>query len=218
MKQKLIQLVDITKSYERGILDQLNLTIYDNDYLSIVGASGSGKSTLTHILGLMDTYESGNYYFKSQKLNPKKDYYTIRNESIGFIFQSYNLIDNLSSLDNILLPITFKNIDVDHIHLESLINRLKIREILDKNVSLLSGGEKQRVAICRALLLNPDIIIADEPTGNLDNDNEETVFNLFKSLHQEGKTIIVITHNFHRAQEAVTQYQLENGQFHVKSH
>lgn len=199
------------------ILDNLSLSVKFNDYISIVGVSGSGKSTLLHILGLMDTYDSGSYFFKSQLLDPKKDHFHIRSQHIGFIFQSYNLVENLSCKDNILVPITFNNVSLDQNHFNRLINLLGIEHLLEVNVSLLSGGEKQRVAICRALLLNPELIIADEPTGNLDAANEAIVFNLFQQLHQEGKTIIVITHNESRAKEASIQFRLIEGKLHVKN-
>lgn len=217
MNKELFRIENLVKRYNVTVLNQLNLTVLENDYISIIGKSGSGKSTLIHILGLMDSYDEGSIFFHGQPLNPNSDHASIRAQSIGFIFQSYNLIPHLSAEKNIVLPAVFSNLDYDHKRMKALYEHLNIEHLLDTDVSVLSGGEKQRVAICRALLFDPPLILADEPTGNLDAENEELIFQLFKKLHQEKKTIIVITHNQERAKEAVKQYVLEGGKLHAKT-
>lgn len=217
MKTELIRVENLTKTYQTPVLKDCNLTVTENDYISIVGHSGSGKSTLVHILGLMDHYDDGSIYFKKEKLDNHKDYFSIRSKYMGFIFQSYNLINHLSVKENIFMPAVFSRLPYSLERVQKLFHRLGIEELLDRDVSVLSGGEKQRVAICRALLFDPPIIIADEPTGNLDSVNERRIFDLFKELHKENKTIIVITHNTERAKEADTQYVLQGGRLHVET-
>lgn len=215
MSNQLLRVDHLVKRYgTKTILNQLNLTLLDNDYTSIIGKSGSGKSTLAHILGLMDDYDEGSIYFQGRLLDPKKDNAIIRAQSIGFIFQSYNLIPHLSAEKNILLPAVFSNLCYDKERMKRLYEHLGIQHLLNTDVSVLSGGEKQRVAICRSLLFDPPLILADEPTGNLDAENEALIFNAFKELREEGKTILVITHNQERAKEADKCYELKGGNLH----
>lgn len=214
MDELLVRLHNIKKSYNKEVLVDINLEITNESYIAIEGKSGSGKSTLMNILGLIEQYDSGEYYFNKILIKKNKDYSNIRLNNIGFIFQSYNLIPKLTCKENILLPTLYaKNSKVD---VETLAKDLDIYDLLDKNVNVLSGGEKQRIAIARALILNPSLIIADEPTGNLDAANREIVFELLHKENAKGRGIIMITHDPSTAEQAKTVYRLKGGILHEK--
>lgn len=208
----IIQLHQIKKSYNREILKGIELTVYKQDYIAIIGKSGAGKSTLLNIIGLLEPYDSGYYYFKNQDLRTMKDASTFRFKHLGFIFQNYNLLENINVIDNITLPYVFQSFDYDEKYKEELLTLLQIQQIRNQLVHTLSGGEKQRVAIARALLLKPEVIIADEPTGNLDEENARIVFDVLKQLQKAGKTIILITHDLIKAKEADLIYELRDGE------
>lgn len=170
MKKISIKLNDIKKSYgSQNVLKGIDLSINNESYYAICGKSGAGKSTLMNILGLIEPYDTGKYWFNGMELKRKRDYAGLRRDYIGFIFQSYNLIQNISCRDNIMMPTLYVNSDLKEIQkrFEQLVELMDIGNLLEKKSSLLSGGEKQRVAIARALLLNPGLIIADEPTGSV---------------------------------------------------
>lgn len=170
MKKISIKLNDIKKSYgSQNVLKGIDLSINNESYYAICGKSGAGKSTLMNILGLIEPYDTGKYWFNGMELKRKRDYAGLRRDYIGFIFQSYNLIQNISCRDNIMMPTLYVNSDLKEIQkrFEQLVELMDIGNLLEKKSSLLSGGEKQRVAIARALLLNPGLIIADEPTGGV---------------------------------------------------
>lgn len=207
----LIEMKDIVKRYDRTILDNLCLHVNEGDYISICGESGCGKSTLMNILGLIESADNGSYVFCGETIKKGMDTAHMRLYKIGYIFQNYNLIEKLSVYDNITLPCLFSEMEVDKEYLTRLIQQLRIESLMNKKTSSLSGGEKQRVAIVRALIMNPLLILADEPTGNLDDENAEIVFSAFDKINQEGKTIIVITHDQHRAQYAKTSLFLKAG-------
>ena len=204
-----IELNNIKKSYNKPVLTDINLKMDNDSFVAILGKSGSGKSTLMNILGLIEDYDEGRYVFNDTLIRNCKDYNKIRNEKIGFIFQSYNLISTLTCKENILLPLLYS--DKKETKLYDLAEELDIAELLEKRVAVLSGGEKQRVAIARALILNPSLIIADEPTGNLDAANTDIVLDLLDKQHKNGRAIVMITHSESVANRAKKKYVLKNG-------
>ena len=207
-----IELKNITKAYDRTVLKDINLKINNESYITIVGKSGSGKSTLMNILGLIEEYDEGIYIFNGEKIRKGKDYSALRSESIGFIFQSYNLIPTMTCMENIVLPLQYSKKQIDEF--DNVIDLLKIRDLLQKPVVYLSGGERQRVAIARALILNPSLIIADEPTGNLDSENRDVVLEILANENQKGRAIVMITHDTEIAMNAKNVYTLEEGVLH----
>lgn len=214
MEKLQITLRNVKKSYNKPVLTNINLNITNDSYLAIEGKSGSGKSTLMNILGLIENFDGGEYIFNGVNIKNGKDYSNIRLNNIGFIFQSYNLISTMTSRENIMLPLIYdNNINVD---VEQLAKDLDILDLLDKDVNVLSGGEKQRIAIARALVLNPSLIIADEPTGNLDEYNRQLVFELLRKEHNKGRAIIMITHDPSTAKQANMVYRLYQGELHEK--
>lgn len=214
MKELNLQLNHIQKSYTRPVLTDVNLHVTNDSYVTIVGKSGSGKSTLLNILGLVEGYDGGEYIFNGVKIRNYVDYAKIRLENIGFIFQSYNLIPTLSCRENILLPTMYnrKNKVQDF---DELVDLLDIGPLLSQRVTTLSGGEKQRVAIARSLILDPCLILADEPTGNLDPKNRDMIFVLLQREHEKGRGIILITHDQETANQAETVYTLRDGALHL---
>lgn len=210
MKELNIQLSHLQKSYLRPVLTDINLTVTNDSYITIVGKSGSGKSTLLNILGLVEGYDAGEYVFNGTLIRNFVDYSRLRLENIGFIFQSYNLIPTLSCKENILLP-TLYNSKSSSQALDELVELLDIGPLLEQKITTLSGGEKQRVAIARALILDPCLILADEPTGNLDPKNRDIIFCLLQREHEKGRGIILITHDSDAAKQGKTAYTLRNG-------
>lgn len=215
MKTIDIAINKISKRYnEQQILKDISISINNTSFYSICGKSGAGKSTFMNILGLIEGFDEGEYIFNGEKIKNNKDYYKLRQRYIGFIYQSYNLIPRMTSLDNILMPLVYANICKGEVKdsLEEMIEKLQLASLLNKDVSILSGGEKQRVAIARALILNPGMIIADEPTGNLDEENKRTVLDILKQEHEKGRAIVVITHDEKVAIEADKNFTLCNGE------
>lgn len=219
MKQLKIQIDKLNKSFgSENVLNNISLEIDNNSFYAICGQSGSGKSTLMNIIGLIENFDNGEYWFNDIKINCKKDYSQLRLDNIGFIFQSYNLIPELSCYENIMMPTLYcKDNVVQTELLDSLIERMRLLDILEKRVNVLSGGEKQRVAIARALLLNPSLIIADEPTGNLDKDNKAEVLDILKEEHDKGRAVIIITHDNETAQNVEKIYELRKGRLYEKT-
>lgn len=215
MKDFHIKLRGIKKSYERPILSGIDLDIDSNSFIAITGKSGSGKSTLMNILGLIESFDGGEYLFNDIFINSKKDYPKLRLEKIGFVFQNYNLIPTLTCKENILLPTMYY--DKKPKAFQKLAEQLGIQNLLDTSVNVLSGGEKQRVAIARALILNPQIIIADEPTGNLDEENKITVLNLLSQVHKSGCAVVIITHDLSVAQRTEMIFELRKGILYEKT-
>ena len=201
----------LKKSFSYPVLRDINLHMTNSDYISIVGSSGAGKSTLMNIIGLIETYDEGKYEFNGTVIRSNKDYAKLRIENIGFIFQNYNLISQLSCKDNILLPAVYKRKKIEDKELERLAELLNITKLLDQRVNVLSGGEKQRVAIARSLILDPRLLIADEPTGNLDEKNRKIICNLLEEENKKGRGIILITHDDEMAVSAKTMLRLEKG-------
>ena len=221
MKDLIFELKDVWKTYfmkgvETNALRGVNLEVKKGEYSAIIGPSGSGKSTLMHVMGCLDTPTKGKVLVEGKEVSKMNDdeLAKIRREKIGFIFQAYNLIPGLTAVENVALPMRFSG----HGRNES---QKKARELLKKvglenrithKPSELSGGEQQRVAIARSLVNDPDVILADEPTGNLDTKSGREIFELLESLHKKtGKTVIVVTHDINLAKRAHREIKIMDG-------
>lgn len=180
-------------------LSNINLAISKGDMVAILGKSGSGKSTLLHIFGCLDMPTSGDYMILNNNVKNKsdKELARIRNEMFGFVLQDFGLIEHLTVKENISIPLAFskKKLKKDKDLYENILEKTNMNKLANQQVSTLSGGERQRVAIARALINNPDVIFADEPTGSLDTENGANIMNIFTKLNQEGKTIVLVTHD-----------------------
>ena len=216
MKELQLELRHLKKSYTRPVLTDVNLEVTNDSYVTIVGKSGSGKSTLLNILGLVEGYDDGEYILNGTRIRNGVDYARLRLENIGFIFQSYNLIPTLSCKENILLPLLYNKRNKVQ-DFDELVDLLDLEPLLSQRVTTLSGGEKQRVAIARSLILDPCLILADEPTGNLDPKNTELIMNLLRREHEKGRGIILITHDMKVANSADTVYLLQDGMLHPQT-
>lgn len=215
MKELRLVLEHLKKSYTRPVLTDINLEVTNDSYVTIVGRSGSGKSTMLNILGLVEGYDGGEYRFNGTLIRNGVDYARLRLENIGFIFQSYNLIPTLSCKENILLPLLYNKRNKVQ-DFDELVELLDLGPLLSQRVTTLSGGEKQRVAIARSLILDPCLILADEPIGNLDPKNRDLIMNLLRREHEKGRGIILITHDMEVAKSADTVYLLQNGKLHLQ--
>ncbi|EKP0068980.1 ABC transporter ATP-binding protein, partial [Campylobacter coli] len=193
-------------------LDNINLNIYKGEWLAIMGPSGSGKSTLLNILSLMDDPSSGKYILDNEDLEQinEEQKITLRREKIGLIFQQFHLIPYLSALENVMLS-QYYHSSVDEEDAKAVLEKVGLSHRLSHLPSQLSGGEQQRVCIARALINNPEILLADEPTGNLDEANEKIVLETLQKLKNEGKTIVLITHNPELAKFADRTLILQHG-------
>ncbi len=216
----LIQINNLSKKYVLGEIDVLALqdidvTIAENEYVSIMGPSGSGKSTLMNIIGCLDVPSSGDYILNDKNVSSLSDdqLATIRNKEIGFVFQTFNLLPRADALHNVELPLIYNGTS-------RYIRKEKARETLEKvglgdrthhKPNELSGGQRQRVAVARALVNNPSIILADEPTGNLDSKTGEEIMQLFEQLHSAGHTIILVTHEEYIAKHSKRIIRLLDG-------
>ncbi len=216
----MLKLEHVSKIYGRGdaktiALDDINLHIKKREYTSILGPSGSGKSTMLHIIGLLDKPTKGKVYFNGKETTSLTDeeISQLRGKKIGFIFQAYNLIPSLNALENTLLPVYIHDLDISKYKKKAieLLKKIGLGKRLDHKPNQLSGGQQQRVAIARALILDPDILLADEPTGNLDSESGEEVLGIFKELHKEGKTLVIITHDEHIAKRTKRIIYLKDG-------
>lgn len=199
----IIELKDIRKSFFIGnkeieVLKGINLKIFEKESIAIIGQSGSGKTTLMNIIGCMDKATSGTYLFKGKDITTFNDdeLSAIRNESIGFVFQQFHLIPYINALDNVILPTIYSNKPIDNVKQKaiSLLTELGMKDRLYNKPTQLSGGQQQRVAIARALINDPEIILADEPTGALDTKTSLEIMDILTYLNEKGKTIIIITH------------------------
>lgn len=200
----LIAFQDIVKHYSMGqelvrAINGVSLDIEVNEYVAITGSSGSGKSTMMNILGALETPTSGFYHLNGRDIGKLNDdeLADIRNQEIGFIFQSFNLLPRLSALKNVMQPLVYRGIDLKtrEQKAQAALIRVGLAERVNHLPSQLSGGQRQRVAIARALVTNPAILLADEPTGNLDSRTTTDIMKLFDELHNEGNTIVLVTHD-----------------------
>ena len=217
----LVEVKDICKIYNPGenevrALDHVSLSIETGEFVAIIGQSGSGKSTLMNMLGCLDTPTSGAYFLEGRDVSRLRDdeLSEIRNVQIGFIFQGFNLIPGLDALENVELPLLYRGIGKSQrrqLAMDAL-RRVGLAERLHHRPAEMSGGQQQRVAIARALIAKPDVIFADEPTGNLDSQSGREVMDLLASVHREfGKTIVVITHDDRIAQMAERKFSIVDG-------
>ena len=216
----LIHLKDVNKTYQGAqplhVLKGIDLDIERGEFVSIMGASGSGKSTLLNILGILDNYDTGEYRLNDVLIKDLSETRAAeyRNKMIGFIFQSFNLIDELTVEENVELPLYYLKVPRAERKeiVRDVLHRMSMSHRSDYYPLQLSGGQQQRVAIARAVVTNPQIIIADEPTGNLDSKNGKEVMSLFKELHNAGTTIVMATHNQRDAYAADRILHLFDGQ------
>lgn len=215
---ELIILKDINKEFDLGsdklkILKNININIKKGEFIAIMGASGSGKSTLLNIIGCLDRPSSGSYLFNGKAVDvaSSDELALIRNKEIGFVFQSFNLIPYYSAIKNVEVPLSYSNGKNRRELAEKLLQDVGLGHRLYHKPSLMSGGERQRVAIARALITNPDLILADEPTGALDSKSGKEVMNMFKKMHDEGKTIIIVTHDIEIAKHAERIIHVKDG-------
>jgi putative ABC transport system ATP-binding protein len=216
----LIKTIEIRKIYKVGeeeinALDGIDITIEKNEYLAIMGPSGSGKSTLMNLLGCLDTPTSGSYILNGTEVAKLNDneLAEIRNKEIGFVFQTFNLLPRASALHNVELPLIYSSVSRRQrrsLALEAL-EKVGLADRVTHKPSELSGGQRQRVAIARGLVNKPSIIFADEPTGNLDSKTGEEILKLFRNLHNEGNTMVIVTHEEYIARQAKRIVRLLDG-------
>ena len=216
----IIEVKDIAKHYSLGTqtvkaLRGLSFDIKQGEFIAIMGPSGSGKSTLMNIIGCLDSPTSGTYFLNQKEVSTLEgdELAGIRNKEIGFVFQNFHLLARNSALDNVMLPLKYAGIDkLDQMdRATEALSQVGLESRMDHQPSELSGGQQQRVAIARALVNNPSILFADEPTGNLDSQTGHDVMQLFHSLHKEGQTIILITHENEIAAEAQRTIFIKDG-------
>ena len=219
-KNPIIETVGVTKSYNIGnnvinALNGIDIKIYEGEFVAIVGKSGSGKSTLMHLIGLLDTPTTGKILVEgnnAENLN-ESQLAKLRNKKIGFVFQSFNLLERTNCIDNVMLPLQYSKIDshVAENKAKQMLIKVGLQERMYNKSNELSGGQKQRVAIARALVNEPSIILADEPTGNLDSKTGDEIKKIFIDLNAEGKTIILVTHDLDLARIAKRQILIADG-------
>lgn len=216
----LLKVTNVTKEYTMGgevfrALDNVSLSIKQGEFAAIMGPSGSGKSTLMHIIGCLDRPTSGNVYIEHRAImgTNDKELAAIRNTYIGFVFQQFNLLRRTSAQENVELPLIYANVPLKKrkaLATEMLV-KVGLGDKIYNHPSQLSGGQQQRVAIARALVTDPRIILADEPTGNLDSKSGKDIMDLFRTLHKEGKTVILVTHDEHVANAAKRVIRIIDG-------
>lgn len=216
----MIQVKNLTKVYKTGetettVLNSVSFSIKTGEYVAIMGPSGSGKSTLMHILGLLDTPTSGRYLLDSQDVTKlaKDKLAGLRNKHIGFVFQAFNLLPRASALKNVMLPMLYGKIEKTEREKRAmlLLNKIGLEKRIGNTSNQLSGGEMQRVAIARALSMNPDMILADEPTGNISTVQGKEIMAIFTELNTQGHTIVLITHDPLIARHAKRVIKLQDG-------
>jgi putative ABC transport system ATP-binding protein len=224
-KKTLIQIDELTKVYDMGAvsvtaLDRVNMRIQSNEFVAIMGPSGSGKSTLMNILGCLDRPTSGRYILDGQDVSNlnKVQLAAIRNQKIGFVFQSYNLLARASALQNVAMPLIYirngnkKTKEESEALARSALEAVGLPDRMDHLPRELSGGQQQRVALARALINDPLIVLADEPTGNLDSHSGDEIMELMQSLHKRGRTIVMVTHDSEIARYADRIIHFRDGQ------
>ena len=223
MSEKVIQVDNICKTYTMGdeylkVLDNVSLEIDKGDFVAVVGPSGSGKSTFMNIVGCLDLVDEGMYKLDGKDINKLKDddLSEIRNKKIGFIFQQFNLLNKLNAYENVELPLIYQGVPSSE-RREIVVDCLKKVGLEDRKTHMpnqLSGGQQQRVAIARAIATNPQILLADEPTGALDSKTSKEILSIMYDLNKEGRTIIMITHDKDIANQANRQIYIKDGKIH----
>lgn len=217
---ELVRVEQMSKIYNPGenevrALDRVSITIQRGEYVAIIGQSGSGKSTLMNMLGCLDVPTEGSYYLNGQNVSHLEDdeLSDIRNKEIGFIFQGFNLITNLTALENVELPLIYRGIGKKErrkLALDSL-KQVGLEKRIDHKPAEMSGGQQQRVAIARAIAARPPVILADEPTGNLDSNSSSEIIQILRNMHREGRSIILITHDNDIAEQADRVIRIKDG-------
>lgn len=218
--EEIIRFQDIIKHYRIGTmvveaLRSVTLSIHRNEYIAIMGPSGSGKSTLMNILGCLDTPSGGGYYMNGKDVSKMEDNQLaeIRNKEIGFVFQTFNLLPRYSALENVMLPLIYAGVPklerIERGH--QVLEQVGLKDRMEHKPNELSGGQRQRVAVARALVNKPTIILADEPTGNLDSKTSIDIMNLFAEIHGKGNTIVLVTHEEDIARHAHRIVRLRDG-------
>ncbi|MEI7578939.1 MAG: ABC transporter ATP-binding protein [bacterium] len=220
MADILLKLKNLKKKFRIGTedfwaLSGVNFAVKKGEFVAIMGPSGSGKTTMMNIIGGMDQATSGEYIFNNKAIHDlsKTQMAAFRNQQIGFIFQSFNLLKRYNVFQNVILPLEYSKSQPHDLrkHVLELLEKLEIASKVEQQISQLSGGQIQRVAIARALINNPSLLLADEPTGNLDSSTSEKILKIFKALHQQGNTIILVTHDAHVASYAERIIQMQDG-------
>ncbi|WP_042463150.1 ABC transporter ATP-binding protein [Neobacillus dielmonensis] len=211
MSEQILNMTGIIKTYQMGdddqvVLDNISLTVYRGDFVAILGPSGSGKSTLMNMIGCLDTPTRGQYILSQQKVDEldESELASIRNKEVGFVFQQFQLLPRLSAIQNVELPLVYAGVPekTRKNRAWKILERVGLGEKIHHRPNQLSGGQQQRVAIARAMVTEPTILLADEPTGALDQRTGQQIMQLFHELHEEGKTIIMITHDVEIAKNA----------------
>jgi putative ABC transport system ATP-binding protein len=220
MAKPLIKIEGITRNFQLGaetvyVLKGIDLQIYKGEYIALMGPSGSGKSTLMNLLGCLDTPTAGKYELNGKLVSEMDDdeLADIRNKEIGFVFQTFNLLPRTTALDNVALPMVYAGHSKSerHARAREVLAQVNLSDRMDHQPNQLSGGQRQRVAIARALVNKPSIILADEPTGNLDSKTSVEIMNLFNDIHQQGNTVILVTHEEDIAEYAHRIIRLRDG-------
>jgi putative ABC transport system ATP-binding protein len=218
MSNSIIELTKLSKKYTRGseeihALDAINLTVEEGEFISITGASGSGKTTLMNVIGCIDNPTEGSIKIEKSEVSnmPQKELTNIRRDTLGFVFQQFYLIPTLTASENVQLPGLFANNEQREQRAKELLELVGLGDRTEHLPSQMSGGEMQRVAIARALINSPKILLADEPTGNLDSKNAEIIFDTFKRLNKDGLTIVVVTHSSELAKTAEKMIVMKDG-------
>ena len=221
----LLKLSNVEKVYRMdGIsikaLDGISLMIKAGEFVAITGASGSGKSTLMHIIGCLDTPTNGEVFLDGQKVSDfsERQLAVVRNQKIGFVFQQFNLLARTSALENVALPLIYSSLSESEIEekAKEALNMVGLSNRLDHQPNQLSGGQQQKVAIARALVTSPSLILADEPTGNLDSKSGQEILKIFQQLNNQGNTIILVTHNQQVAANAQRIIKIKDGKIEEK--
>jgi putative ABC transport system ATP-binding protein len=216
----MIKMININKQYDLGdtqvrALKDVSLEIQRGEYIAIMGPSGSGKSTLMHILGILDSISSGQYFLEDYEISslPDKEQARIRNRHFGFIFQSFNLFPELSALENVMLPMSYAGVPWQKRKSRAieLLDEVGLGHRMNHLPTMMSGGEQQRVAIARSLSNEPDLILADEPTGNLPTDKGEEIMQILEKFNKQGVTVVMVTHNPDQGKRANRIINLQDG-------
>lgn len=219
-KKPIIIMNDVSKIYHVGgeevrALDHASLTVYEGEFVAIIGPSGSGKSTLMNIMGCLDTADSGSYILDGQEIDDysEQELAKVRNRKIGFVFQNFNLLSRLTAEGNVELPLIYQRLGYGERkrRVQAALERVGLTARAEHKPTELSGGQQQRVAVARALATNPSILLADEPTGNLDSKTGDDIMALFHKLHESGATIVLITHNEELAKQAQRVIRIMDG-------
>jgi putative ABC transport system ATP-binding protein len=221
MSDVLISLEAIKKTYVLGeqIVDALkgvDLKIFKGEYIALMGPSGSGKSTLMNIIGCLDTPSSGNYWLNGKEVSQMSDAHLseVRNTEIGFVFQTFNLLNRLNAIDNVALPLVYAGVPQNERieRAKIVLEKVGLKDRMNHKPNELSGGQRQRVAVARALINNPSLLLADEPTGNLDTKTSYEIMMLFDEIHQSGNTIVLVTHEEDIAKHAKHIVRMRDGE------